>query len=170
VIGPAEYSTSTSSTSAIWGDWVHAYVETKVETKEEKQTRLQREEEQRRQAEEMRKKREAQQAKALVTAEELLEELIGEEEMAVFRQTGRLLVKGHKHDYLLHRSGKVQRVEKDKIVDLCVHLQNRYSYVDVDNVIALKCAIDGNEESFNREAHRQGSQPRPAELPLAANG
>jgi hypothetical protein len=69
-------------------------------------------------------------------ARELLEDLIGEEQMKVYRETGRLLVHGEKFDWLITnyhfgekrkqtyfdytRNVKIQRVEKDKIVDLCV--------------------------------------------------
>lgn len=157
----------TFTTSDVWVTWVsYPTFPQAVESEEELQARQQREEE-------LRREREAENAlreQAEAAAEELLEDLIGEKEMEVFRSTGRMLVKGKEFDYLLHRGGAVQRVEKDKIVDLCIHLPYKAKYVDLDNVIALKCFIQGCEKDFNKQAHSRGSRPRPVELPLAANG
>ena len=47
-------------------------------------------------------------------------DLIGEEQLEIYNETGRLLVHGHKYDYILQKDGFVKRVEKDKVVDLCI--------------------------------------------------
>lgn len=66
----------------------------------------------------------------------LLEDLIGKEQMEVYKETGRILVHGENHDWFisnyqtektkelsyfdLTRNVKIQRIEKSKMVDLCV--------------------------------------------------
>lgn len=103
------------------------------------------------------------------TAQVLLGELIGEEELAVYKETGRVLVKGKSHDYMLHVGGKVQRIEKNKITDLCVHVSQRPMIPDTDNVIGLALHIQADEKDFNKVANLVTVHPR-NELPRAANG
>ena len=100
-------------------------------------------------AEELRKAREA----AEVKAQELLLDLIGEDQIEVYRKTGRLFVKGRKYDYIVKRGGGVARINKDKVSDLCIHLTNRHKYPDTDNVIAMKLAIEGSENKFLKLAN-----------------
>lgn len=177
-------SSSTIDTSNVWGTWVNgswnirpiSVSEPVMPPRIEPQTLREMEriaarhaKEQRKQAEERRKEKEAAESVAL----ELLMELIGEKQLAIYQKTGRLLVKGSKCDYLIHRSraaaaANVTRVEKDKLVDLCVHLPEYHEYCDTDNVIALKLAIEADEHNFQGNVIR--TNPRPAELPLAANG
>lgn len=87
------------------------------------------------------------------TAKQLLLELIGEKELKVYEKTGRVLVKGEKYDYLLSKIGGVQRIKKDVIEDLCIHLEDKYKYPRTDNVIGLKLLIEANEEEFNEKAN-----------------
>jgi len=91
--------------------------------------------------------------RAEVTAQELLEQLIGEKEFAHYQKHGELLVRGRSKDYILRQMGGVIRLEKDKVHSLCIHLNNQYKYPRTDNVIALKLAIDGDERKFNRQAN-----------------
>ena len=99
----------------------------------------------------------------------MLGELIGEEQLAVYKNTGRLLVAGKKHDYLVHKTGGVQRVEKGKIVDLCVHVQEKILLPPTDNVIGLAMHIKADEKDFNKVANASTPAPRPKDLALAAN-
>lgn len=121
------------------------------------------------QAEEAVKETNKRKENAEEVAQILLGELIGEEQLAVYKETGRLLVKGKKHDYLVHKSGGVQRVEKDKIVDLCVHVQEKILIPPTDNVIGLSMYIKADEKDFNKVANASRPTPRPKELALAAN-
>lgn len=102
------------------------------------------------------------------TAKALLLDLIGETELKVYEETGRLFVKGRKYDYIVQRRGKVMRIEKDKITDLCIHLAARYRFPETDNVIALKLAIEADEDFVLREANNHGAESRPTVLPRAA--
>ncbi len=118
-------------------------------------------------AREARKETQKAKDKAEMTAKELLLELIGEKEMKVYEETGRLFVKGKKYDYLVQKRGALKRIEKDKITDFCVHI-DRYDYPRTDNVIALKLALENNEKEILKRANNHGSEARPAELPRAA--
>lgn len=102
-------------------------------------------------------------------AQVLLGELIGEEQLEVYKETGRIFVNGRKHSYLITKSGGVQRVEKGKTVDLCVHIQQRILLPPTDNVIGLAMHIKSDEKDFNKVANASNPKPRPKLLPLAAN-
>lgn len=92
-----------------------------------------------------------------MTAQKLLLDLIGEEELKQYQETDRLIVHGRKFDYVIRKSGGVYRVEKGKIVDLCIHLKNRFAYPVSDNVIGLKLMIEASEYRFNRLANDHGT-------------
>ena len=115
-------------------------------------------------------KLEKKRAKAEEKAKELLLDLIGEEELKVYNETGRLLAKGNKYDYLLEREGVVRRIEKDKVVDLCVHLVTKHRYPMTDNVIALKMLVEDDEETFNKKANFIREYKKPFDLPKCACG
>lgn len=110
--------------------------------------------------------------KAEIKAQELLLDLIGADELAIYKKTGRLFVKGQRFDYIIRRDrmiGGLQRIEKDKISDLCVHLDRRKSDCPkTDNVIALKLAIEADENRVLRLANNHGHRDRLNQLPLAA--
>ena len=97
---------------------------------------------------------------AELTAQKLLEDLISEEEMAVYKETGLLVVKGRKFDYVLRKGGGVYRVEKGKVCALvrsyCIHLREKYNYPETDNVIALKLFLEADEENFLGTANDNG--------------
>ena len=93
---------------------------------------------------------------AELTAQELLEDLIGGEELALYRETGRLVVPGRKYTYVLKKEGGVYKVEKDKIIDLCIHLKEKYKYPETDNIISLKALIEANEYEFLKIANSHG--------------
>jgi len=101
-------------------------------------------------------------------AKKLLLDLIGEDQMAIYEETGRVFVKGRKYDYIVKKEGLVERIEKDKIQDLCVHLDNRSKYPPTDNVIAMKLSLENDERRILKLANKQGSRDLPEEMPLAA--
>lgn len=101
-------------------------------------------------------------------AKDLLLDIIGEKELKVFEETGRILAKGKRHNYIIHESGVVERIEEDRIARLCIHLLNQCAFPNVDNVIALKLLAEADDYKFDELANHLGSMPRPTELPLAA--
>jgi len=94
--------------------------------------------------------------RAELTALQLLEDLIDEQSLRVYKETGKLVVKGKRYDYVLNKGSGVYKIEKDKIVDLCIHLRNRTKYPETDNIISLKLLIEGNESRFLRTANNHG--------------
>ena len=126
--------------------------------------------EQQRQYQEQQKKERERKIVAEETAQVLLGELIGEEELAVYKETGRILVMGKEFDYLLHKGGKVQRIEKHKVVDLCVYTTQKCLMPETDNIIGLALHIKADEKQFNKTANHITTRERQGELPRAANG
>jgi len=103
---------------------------------------------------------------AEATAKELLMELIGEEQAKIYEETGRLFVKGKKFDYIIRKGERTLKIEKDKVVDLCVHIPT--SYPLTDNVIGLKLAIENDEDNILRMANASNRRNKPEKLPMAA--
>ena len=93
---------------------------------------------------------------AELTAKKLLEDLIDEEQMKLYNETGRLIVRGKKFDYVIRKEGGVYQVDKDKVYDLCIHLKEKYKYPLTDNVIALTILIKGDEKKFLKTANNHG--------------
>lgn len=96
---------------------------------------------------------------AELTAQALLEDLIDEEQMRIYKESGNLVIYGEKYDYVLRRIGGVIRVEKGKVKPLvrklCIHLREKYKYPETDNVIALKLFLESDEEAFLDKANKQ---------------
>ena len=167
-------SGATTGTSTTWYNWNEGYAQDPrnyesstdwgfaTKTRESQKQR----EESRKKMEELRKKKEAAEEMAL----DLLEEFIGFEQRVIYEETGRLLVKGKKADYILSKDEGVTRVEKNKVVDLCIHLKERYGYPSTDNVIALALKVKDDEKGFNKMANNHGERSRPFSLPMCANG
>lgn len=111
------------------------------------------------------------------TAQELLCDLIGEEQMKVYRETGRILIKGEKYDWLvstyskgeelrsknffdLTRNVKLQKVKKDKIIDLCVahSLDEKQERIPVsDQVIGFLLHAKAAENFLDKTANKFGT-------------
>lgn len=109
-------------------------------------------------AEELRLEKEAAENKA----KELLLDLVSEKEFEMYEKTGRLLVKGRKHNYLINKSGRIVIVKDEKTVQgMCIHLnsQARNKCPDTDNVIALKLNIEYREKQFLKTANHHGDRP-----------
>jgi hypothetical protein len=116
-------------------------------------------------SEEIKKIREQKEA-AEAKAKELLLDIIGKDELAVYEETGRVFVRGRKHDYIVQRTGFVQQIQQGKIQDLCAHI-NKTKYPLTDNVVAMKMLIESDEEQFLKIANKHSSRSYD-ELPKAA--
>ncbi len=153
-------ATSSTTYTAIWYTWTNTESQEQAEKRRSEQARAQAERERQEQErirryEEQEQKREAAEKKA----KELLLDLIGPEEMKVYERTGRLFVRGKKHDYIVQKSGYVKQIKKDIVTDLCVHLKDRNKFPDTDNVVALKLAIEAEEDNVIKMANDHGSRP-----------
>lgn len=141
-------STATTIDATIWQNWqmiettalgdtCRTYVVYPVaspkESKEQEALLAKEREENKRKARELEEQRRAAEERAV----ELLMDIVGPEEAVVYKATGNLLVKGHKADWLIGRNGSVRRIEKGKVVSLCLHSDKRYEQPETDNVVAL---------------------------------
>jgi hypothetical protein len=157
-----------SSTSAIWDSWVfsvsgntYTVVDSYKERTAEEERKFQ--QELRREQEEYHKKYqkiEEEKKAAEEKAKKLLFDLIGEDQSEIYNKTGQVLVKGKKYDYLVPKTGFIKRIEKDKVTNLCVHLRDRFSYPETDNVVAMMLAIKADEDWVNQLANNHGSVAR----------
>jgi len=89
-------------------------------------------------------------------AHDLLEDLLDDNQLEIYKNTGRVLVKGRKHDYIVRRHGTtIKRVGKNKVQDLCCHLSYPYKnqLPPTDDTIAKILAIKYDEEHFNKLAN-----------------
>lgn len=111
----------------------------------------------------------AEKEEAEEVAMELLGDLIGDDQLKIYRETGRLLVHGEKHDWLIRKGGIIAKVEKDKLIDHCVHLRRRYSFPPTDNVISLALRIKENESEVERIANRHATKKPLDEIKRVAN-
>jgi hypothetical protein len=118
------------------------------------------------------KKIQKERAAAEIKATELLEVLIGKEQVEVYKETGRVFLKGKKFDYhIIKGSGfNIRKIEKDKVRDLCIHLRDRSIYPATDNVVALLLALQDDEEGVLNMANDHGNSDDTfvEELPIAA--
>jgi len=159
-----ETTTYTDDGGTVWVQWVgELTIETSVEEPDRYDISHREVEE-----ESDYKKREKEREIAEDVAKELLLDLIGKKELKVYEETGRLFVKGKKFDYIVQKDSFVQKIEKDKITDLCVHLDNKYKFPDTDNVVAMKLLLETDEDIILDLANEHGSDDRPEKLPLAA--
>lgn len=93
---------------------------------------------------------------AELTAQALLEDLISDEELAYYKEHKMLVVKGREFDYVINKGAGVHKVEKDKVISLCIHLKEQYKYPETDNVIGLMLMLKANEREFLKTANSHG--------------
>lgn len=168
---------NTSSTDQVWTTWTSdSYTVTYVESYHKPFTAPKRSRAEETQQEINRiwneilaEELQAEKEEAENVAMELLGDLIGDDQLEIYRKTGRLLVHGNKHDWLVRKGGIIAKVEKGKLIDHCVHLLSRYSYPPTDNVITLALRIKENESEVERIANRHASPKQLDEIKLAAN-
>jgi len=106
-------------------------------------------------------------AEAEKKALKLLGEIIGESELEVYKKTGRLFVKGKDGDYIARNGRSLQKIEGNKVVDLCVHIESRLNCPPTDTVIGLKFLLENEPENVIRIANKLG-ESKLDEIPLAA--
>lgn len=112
------------------------------------------------------------------TAKELLLDLVSEKEFELYNKTGKLLVKGRKHSYILDINGAVTTIlnkKKKTAKGMCVHLNytDKMKCPATDNVIALKVHIEQEEKKFLKTANHHGERilfPLEDEFLEAVNG
>ena len=97
----------------------------------------------------------------------LLGEIIGEDQLEVYSKTGRLFVKGKDGDYIARNGRSLQKIEGNKVVDLCVHIESRLNCPPTDTVIGLKFLLENEPENVIRIANKLG-ESKLEEIPLAA--
>jgi len=93
---------------------------------------------------------------AELTAQELLKDLLDDNQLELYNETGRVFVKGRTHDYIIRKHGTtLKRISKDKVQDLCCHLnyKDKLNMPETDNTIAKILAIKYDEERFNELAN-----------------
>jgi len=111
----------------------------------------------------LKEKKEAAESKA----KELLLDLISQKEFDMYEKTGKLLVKGRKYDYIVHKKGGVTTLSKPskfrherQAEGLCVHLNSKDNNrcPATDNVIAMKLNIEHEESKFLKTANHHGKR------------
>jgi hypothetical protein len=180
IVSSVTYSDNSTSDSA-WTQWVTVSEEVrKVRKQTEEEIRIEeereaaREEEIRAQNEKWsleRKRARERRELAEIKAKELLEIFIGKEEMKVYEKTGRIFVKGKDADYHIVKGDgyNIRKIEKGKVRDLCVHLEDKRSMPATDNVMALFLHLRADEKAVIELANDHGiSRDKLDNLPLAA--
>ena len=147
------------------------------ESQEQKRARQAQAEINRIEAQRVRDEAEDVKKQAELTAQELLKDLISEDEMESYLKTGMVLIKGKKNDYILTKGMQagVIRIDKDKVVSLkdyrkkikgtsfCVRPENQYILPETDKIVAMKVALEAEEDNIMKMANRIGER----ELDLA---
>jgi len=100
-------------------------------------------------------------------AKALLLDLVSEKEFEMYKRTGKLLVNGRKHDYIIFKQGGVTVLSKPssfrherQAEGLCVHLNgaDKHKCPETDNVIAMKLNIEHAEKEFLSTANHHGKR------------
>ena len=86
----------------------------------------------------------------------LLGRIIAAKDLEVYKQTGRLFVKGRDGDYLVRNGRTMQKIEGNKLIDLCVHIDHRFKCPPTDNVIGLKFLLEDDDGKIVRLANKLG--------------
>lgn len=100
-------------------------------------------------------------------ANELMGLLIGKDELEVYRETGRVFVKGKNGLYMVKRGGGVSKIEGKNIIDFCVHIERKHGCPPTDHAIALKMMLEENDMNVIKIANRIGIR-QVDQLPIAA--
>lgn len=172
----SDFTYTTYTTKYMWAEWADQAKQQR-ETREQIRARQAQAEINRIESERKAKEFEEAKKQAELTAQKLLEDLITDEEMETYLKTGKVLVKGKKHDYILVKGSQadVIKIDKGKVVDLksykgkvkgksyCVHPVNQYSLPDTDKIVAMKIALETEEDRIMKMANARGDR----ELDLA---
>ena len=160
-----------SSQGTVWAKWSDTYKERKYKsivsrpalittptksTEQIRAERVQRELETiwyQYQAELLRQEKQEAEDRAL----ELLADIIGEDQMLLYKETGRLVVHGEKHDWLLRKGKTILKLNSKEARDFCVHLKDRHSYPETDNIISLALRLKQDEKEVEKIANRNNT-------------
>jgi hypothetical protein len=163
-----------ADSNTVWSSWVQTSIydaktgEYREETNEDRAERQAEVDRRMREQEERALKLSKSKSEAEDTAKGLLLDIIGRKELDVYEETGRLFVKGRKHDYIIQKGELLQILEKDKVTDMCIHLKNNYKYPPTDNVIALLLALINEEDMVLNLGNLHSPRSRPSKLPKYA--
>lgn len=116
--------------------------------------------------------REKKLAAAENVAKALLAELIGQDHVKKYEQTGKLMLQGQTGVFILDKAGGHRFIkEKDKkktITNLCIHLKDGQIYPPTDNIIALKTLLEADEKQFLLTANHSNTRELKEALPECA--
>lgn len=98
--------------------------------------------------------------KAEERAQELLGQLIGGNELEVYKRTGKLFVKGNHGDYILQKDGFIKHLKGGRVLDICCHLKDKDKMPATDNVIAMKMRLENDEKTVLEMANTHRDQSR----------
>lgn len=103
---------------------------------------------------------------------ELLGDIIGKNQLEIYKRSKRLLVEGKRNKFIINggESGyRLKRIDEKKklIEELCIHLENQYKFPITDNVVAILLSLMNNEKEVIELANNHGANPY-VQLPEAA--
>lgn len=166
------YDTSNTTSTSAWATWTSDSTSYRTQyeavpvVEEDPEVLRRRREEQEKQARE----RERAAKKAEAKANTLLRLIIGPTQWKIYRKTGRIIVQAKDGQFLIEKGGKVTRIERDKLIDLCVHLERKSDMPATDNVVALALWAAADGYRLKETANVIRSRPRTADpLPEAAS-
>jgi hypothetical protein len=99
-------------------------------------------------------------------ARELLFDLLPEDQHELYERTGRILVKGRKHDWLIrknHNHGTaitVSRLDKNRVVDMCVYFREGRNLPTDDRMVGFILNAKLSEDDFLKTCNIRYSQER----------
>lgn len=97
-------------------------------------------------------------------AQSMLRELIGAEQLEVYKSTGNLYVVGKRYNYIIRVNGMLIKIDKKPSIIphlaknnaqfLCISIARAGNYPPTDKVIALKLMLEAREKDVLKQANR----------------
>jgi hypothetical protein len=118
--------------------------------------------------EEMQRKKALSEEKAC----ELLGDIIGRDQLDIYKRSKQLLVEGKHNKYILNGGDSGYRLrkideKKKQLEELCVHLADQFKYPVTDNILAILLSLANNEKEVVKLANQHGFKDY-VQLPEAA--
>jgi len=148
--------------------WSYKIETPKISAAEQRKRLAEEEEERKRRLAEY-ERMEKERQKAEERAVDCLLDVLGQEQTEIYKRTGNLLVKGERFDWLFDKEGKVYRCEKDKVVQLCLHSEEKHKQPVTDNVITLALHAKFAEKEMDKGHFIREVKRKDFQLPEAAN-
>lgn len=103
---------------------------------------------------------------------ELLGDIIGRDQLDIYKRSKQLLVEGKHNKYILNGGDSGYRLrkideKKKQLEELCVHLADCFKYPVTDNIIAILLSLSNNEKEVVKLANHHGFRDY-VQLPEAA--